>query len=321
MDLLISSGMFAFILAISLVVLTSGRSGRERTRARELLAVVTRDEEAQRAEDLVRVDPRRRANGSAAFAALARLRPLQRLEQNLWQAGLYLHISEMLLIMLLAAGAGLAAGQLVTGDLLLAGAAGAGLGALPLVYVRWRGRRRMRAFTLQLPAALDLMRSSLEAGHTLLRALQVLIEDFGDPLASEFRVVLEQARLGMALPRAFDELVRRVPVEDLRLLVIAIKVQNEVGSALAQILSRLAEIIRARQRLQGQIHAMTSQGRMSGMIVGLLPLFVLAAFSLIQPGYVHVLFYDPVGIKVVKAAVTLDALAFFTIRRILAVDF
>jgi tight adherence protein B len=179
----------------------------------------------------------------------------------------------------------------------------------------------MRAFSLQLPSALDLMCSSLEAGHTLMRALQVLIKDCGDPLASEFRVVLEQARLGMSLPRAFDDLVRRVPVEDLRLLVTAIKVQSEVGSALAQILARLAEIIRARQRLQGQIHAMTPQGRMSGMIVGLLPIFVLGTFSLIQPGYVHVLFYDPIGLKVVKAAVALDAMAFFTIRRILAVEF
>jgi tight adherence protein B len=321
MDLIISSCIFAFILAISLVVLTSGRSGRDRTRIRELLEMVTRDADEQRAIELIRVDPRRRANGSAAFAALARLKPLQRLEQTLWQAGLYLHVSEMLLIMVLATGVGLAAGQLATGDMLLASAAAVGLGALPLLYVRWRGKRRMRAFTLQLPAALDLMRSSLEAGHTLLRALQVLIGDCGDPLASEFRIVLEQARLGMSLPRAFDELVRRVPVEDLRLLVIAIKVQSEVGSALAQLLSRLAEIIRARQNLQGQIHAMTSQGRMSGMVVGLLPLFVLAAFSLIQPNYVHVLFYDPTGIKVVKAAVALDAMAFFTIRRILAVQF
>jgi len=321
MDLLIASGIFAFILAISLVVLTSGRSGRDRAKARELLEVITRDEDEERAEQLIRVDPRRRTEGSAAFAVFARLKPLRRLEQSLWQAGLYLQVSEILLIMALMAGVGMAAGQLVWGDLLLATAAGVGLGALPLVYVRWRGKRRMAAFTMQLPSALDLMRSSLEAGHTLLRALQVLVEDFGDPLASEFRVVLEQARLGMSLSRAFDDLLRRVPVEDLRLLVIAIRVQSEVGSALAQILTRLAEIIRDRQRLQGQIRAMTSQSRMSGMIVGLLPLFVLGAFSLIQPGYVHVLFYDPMGIKVVKAAIVLDALAFFTIRRVLAVDY
>jgi tight adherence protein B len=165
------------------------------------------------------------------------------------------------------------------------------------------------------------MKSSLEAGHTVLRGLQVLVQEFPDPLQSEFRLVLEQTRLGMALPRAFEDLLRRVPEDDLRLLVVAIKVQSEVGSSLAQIIGRLSEIVRTRQQLQGQIHAMTSQGRMSGMIVGLLPIFVLAAFSLVQPGYTDILFHDPTGIKVVKAAIGLDALAFFTIRRILNVQY
>ena len=156
MDLLIASCIFAFIMVISLVVLTSGRRRRARARVGELLEVITREVDEERAQQLIRVDPRRRAGGSAAFAALARLKPLRRLEQSLWQAGLYLHVSEMLLIMLLLTGAGLAAGQLVRGDLLLASATGIGLGALPLVYVRWRGKQRMRAFTLQLPTALDL---------------------------------------------------------------------------------------------------------------------------------------------------------------------
>ncbi len=222
MDFLISTCVFGLILAISLVVLTSGGVGRKRARARELLEELTRDPEEERAQELIRADPRQRRGGALALGALARLKPLRRLEQSLWQAGLYLQASELLLIMVLLAGVGTAACQLVWGDLMLDAAGGIGLGSLPLLYVRWRGKRRMRAFSVQLPAALDLMRSSLEAGHTLLRALQVLIQDFGDPLASEFRVVLEQARLGMSLPRAFDELLRRVPVEDLRLLVIAI---------------------------------------------------------------------------------------------------
>jgi hypothetical protein len=108
-DLLISGGIFAFILTISMIVLSRGRRGRERTRVRELLGEITRDKDDQRAQQLIRVDPRHRAKGSAWFAAITHLKPLQRLEQMLWQAGLYLHISEMLLIMVLAAGAGLAA--------------------------------------------------------------------------------------------------------------------------------------------------------------------------------------------------------------------
>jgi tight adherence protein B len=174
---------------------------------------------------------------------------------------------------------------------------------------------------MQLPFALDLIKSSLEAGHSLMRGLQVLVQEFADPLGGEFRTMLEQTRLGMPLPRAFDDLLARVPEEDLRLLVVAVKVQSEVGSSLAQIVGRLSEIVRTRQRLQSQIRAMTAQSRMSGMIVGLLPIIVLFVFSLIQPSYTHVLFYSPTGIRVVKAAIILDAMAFFTIRRILRIDY
>lgn len=273
------------------------------------------------AQALIRVDPRRRKRQGLAFRSLYALKPFARLEESMWQAGIYLHVSELLLLMVVLAGVGCGLGVLLAGDATLAIASGAAAAFLPLVYVRWRRGRRLRAFLQQLPGALDLMKSSLEAGHTLLRGLQVLVQEFTDPLQSEFRMVLEQTRLGMSLPRAFEDLLRRVPEDDLRLLVVAIKVQSEVGSSLAQIIGRLAEIVRTRQQLAAQIHTMTSQGRMSGTIVGLLPVFVLAIFSLIQPGYTALLFHDPTGIKVVKAAVALDATAFFTIRRILNVQY
>jgi tight adherence protein B len=321
MDFVISSCIFAVVLVAALVVFSSGRRGGDNTRVREMLARVTADSEEDRAGGLVRIDPRRRGGSRSWFAALYALKPFARLEQMMWQAGIYLHVSEMLLLMVVLAAVGYGAAYLALGDVLLAAGAGTGAAVVPIIYVRWQRSRRLRSFSRQLPAALDLMKSSLEAGHTLLRGLQVLVQEFPDPLQSEFRLVLEQTRLGMALPRAFEDLLRRVPEDDLRLLVVAIKVQSEVGSSLAQIIGRLSEIVRTRQQLQGQIHAMTSQGRMSGMIVGLLPIFVLAAFSLVQPGYTDILFHDPTSIKVVKAAIGLDALAFFTIRRILNVEY
>ena len=112
-----------------------------------------------------------------------------------------------------------------------------------------------------------------------------------------------------------------MPEDDLRLLVVAIKVQSEVGSSLAQIIGRLCEIVRTRQRLQQQIRTMTAQSRMSGLVVGLLPAAVLGIFSLVQPGYAQVLFYDHTGILALKLAIALDLMALFTIRKILRVDF
>jgi tight adherence protein B len=165
------------------------------------------------------------------------------------------------------------------------------------------------------------MKSSLEAGHSLNRGLQLTVQEFGDPLGSEFRTVLEQTRIGLPLPRALEDMIKRVPEDDLRLLVVAIKVQNEVGSSLASIVGRLAEIVRTRQRLRLQIRALTAQSRMGGMIVGMLPAIVLGAFSLIQPGYAQTLFTDPTGIKILKAAIILDAAAFIVIRRLLKLKF
>ncbi len=321
MDFLISSGIFAIVLVAALVVLGSGRRDGDRSRAKEMLARVTTDSEDEMAMQLLRADPRRRSRQGLAFSSLYALRPIARLEETLWQAGVYLHVSELMLLMVVLCGVGCGLGVLLTGDAALSVGSGAAAALLPLIYVRWRRGRRLRAFLQQLPGALDLMKSSLEAGHTLMRGLQVLVKEFADPLQSEFRMVLEQTRLGMSLPRAFEDLLHRVPEDDLRLLVVAIKVQSEVGSSLAQIIGRLAEIVRTRQQLAAQIHTMTSQGRMSGAIVGLLPVFVLAIFSLIQPGYTDLLFHDPTGIKVVKVAIALDAMAFFAIRKILNVQY
>jgi tight adherence protein B len=232
-----------------------------------------------------------------------------------------MRLSDLLLIIVLMFGAGVAGGQLLIDDPLIGLAVGAGLATLPVIYIRIRRQRRLKAFAMQLPYALDLLKSSLEAGHSLMRGMQVVVQEFGDPLGSEFRTVLEQTRIGLPLPRALEDLLNRVPEDDLRLLVVAVKVQAEVGSSLAHIIERLSEIVRTRQRLQAQIMALTAQSRLSGMIVGLLPIVMLLAFSVLQPSYTYTLFHDPTGIKLVKVAVGLDVLAFLIIRRLLRANY
>jgi tight adherence protein B len=255
------------------------------------------------------------------LSILWKLNILRKLEENMWQAGIYMRVSEMMLIVLLMFFAGLFLGQALWHDLLFAVGFGFAFGLLPIIYIRFRRTRRMRAFITQLPFALDLMKSSLEAGHSLNRGLQVVVQEFSDPLGSEFRTVLEQTRIGLPLPRALEDMLKRVPEDDLRLLVVAVKVQTDVGSSLAGIVGRLAEIVRTRQRLRLQIRALTAQSRMGGMIVGSLPIVVLAAFSLVQPGYAAVLFTDPTGQKILKTAIILDGLAFITIRRLLKLKY
>jgi len=285
MDLLIATGIFALVLGVGLVIATRGRDDKSRVSA--LLQDATRVPINHLADSLVRTggrQSRRRASNrrEEILELIYRIHLMTRLQEAMWQAGLYMRVSEMLLIIVLMFGFGFTLGKFILQDTILALALGSMMGALPLLYIRIRRKRRMREFTLQLPAALDLIKSSLEAGHSLLRGLQVLVEEFADPMGGEFRTVLEQSRLGMPLTRALEDLLKRMPE---------------------------------------QIRTMTAQSRMSGLVVGFLPAIVLGIFSLVQPGYAKVLFYDPTGVFALKLAIGLDLTAVFTIRRILKVDF
>ena len=272
------------------------------------------------ADDITKTD-RQRLTGREFLSWFYRLNLLQKLEENLWQAGIYARIVDVLLVIMVMFTAGLIAGEAIWGLELLSIAMGAAMASLPIIYIRLRRQRRLKAFAKQLPYALDLIKSSLEAGHTLLRGLQVVVAEFADPISTEFRSAIEQSRLGLPLARSLEEMLKRVPQDDLRLLVVAVRVQAEVGSSLAVIIGRLSEIVRTRQRLQQQIKALTAQSKMSGILVGFLPIVMLGAFSIIQPSYTNTLFYDPSGQKILEVACVLDALAFLSIRKLLKVKY
>ncbi|MGH7880692.1 MAG: type II secretion system F family protein, partial [Candidatus Binataceae bacterium] len=232
-------------------------------------------------------------------------------------AGLQLRLAELLFILAALFVGALALALTLGRDLPVAMLAAAAVGLAPIGFVRWRRARRTRAFLLQLPFALDLIKSSLEAGHSLNRGLQVMVAEFADPLRGEFRTALEQTRIGLPIARALEEMLRRVPEADLRLLVIAVKINHEAGASLARIVGRLAEVVRMRQRVRLQIRALTAQSRLGGYIVGALPIIVLGLFSLIQPAYAESLFTDPAGVRILKLALAMEALAVLTIRQML----
>ena len=315
MDFLMASGIFAIVF-VFVLLLTNSR-GTEVEQQREVARRLTRPPD----EIDINVMRKQRPQEGELFSALYQLNLAHRLEEAMWQAGMYMRVGDMLLIIVLAFGAGLFGGNLFFHDMWFALATAVITALLPLLYIQFRKKRRLKAFAAQLPFALDLIKSSLEAGHSLQRALQVLVSEFADPLGSEFRTVLEQNRIGLPLPRALEDMLKRVPEDDLRLLVVAVRVQTEVGSSLAQIVGRLSEIVRIRQRLRMQIRALTAQSRMGGMVVGCLPVVVLFLFSLIQPGYTDQLFHNPTGQKILKFAIGSDLLALITIRRLLRVNY
>jgi tight adherence protein B len=194
-------------------------------------------------------------------------------------------------------------------------------GAVPALYQRRLRTRQLKLFAEQLPYLIDLLKSALEAGHTLLRALQVAAQNLPKPIANEVRTMVDQVQLGMDIADALEGMFRRVPIEELSFLIAAVRIQHDVGSSLAEILQHVSDSVRSRQRAEHQLRALTAQSRASAIVVSLLPFIVLGAFTLINPSYAHPLLYKPMGIKLLELAIILDTVAFLMMRRLSRVDY
>jgi tight adherence protein B len=193
--------------------------------------------------------------------------------------------------------------------------------ALPLLYLLRRRKQWLKLLSEQMPYLIDLLKSGLESGHTMLRALRMASQNLPEPTSNELRVVVEQVQLGMTLPLALEAMHQRAPIEELGFLVAAVRIQSDVGNSLAEVLQHVSEGMRNRQRAEQQLRALTAQSRASAIIVTLLPFIVLAALALINPGYPGALFYNEVGKMMLKTAVVLDIVAFFVMRRIGRVNY
>ncbi len=198
---------------------------------------------------------------------------------------------------------------------------GVGVASLPLLYLRRKRKQRLKLLAEQLPYLIDLLKSALESGHTMLRALQMAGQNLPEPASSELRLIVEQVQLGMSVPLALEAMYQRAPVEELGFMVAAVRIQIDVGSSLAEIFQHVSAGMRNRQRAEHQLRALTAQSRASAVIVTLLPFIVLAAFSLINPAYSRPLFHNEFGIKMLETAIVLDIIAFFVMRRIARVNF
>jgi tight adherence protein B len=190
----------------------------------------------------------------------------------------------------------------------------------PMVYLKHRGHRRLAAFNSGLPDAIDLMARALRAGHSLSSAIEVLSEQSGAGVATEFNVVFRQQNFGLPLRDALLQMADRVPSKDLRFLVTAMLVQKETGGNLTEILDRTAHVIRERIRIGGEVRVRTAQGRLTGTILSLLPVLMLILSSLLNPEYARILLHDPVGHKLLYVGAGLIVIGSFFIRRIVDIQ-
>lgn len=197
---------------------------------------------------------------------------------------------------------------------LLAMAAGA---VLPMVYLNAKKKKRREAFGTQLGDALMLVANGLRAGFSFEQVLETVAREMPDPISGEFARVNREMKMGMTLESSFNALTERMESTDMRLLTSALLIQRQVGGNLAEILDTICITIQDRIRIKNSIKTMTGQGRISGIIVGVIPVALFFLVSAFNPEYMQMFFDTVIGKVLLGVAVGMELLGFVVIRKMI----
>lgn len=192
-------------------------------------------------------------------------------------------------------------------------------GMMPYLLVANARNKRLLLIEQQLPEMIDLMAHALKAGHAFPGALQMAATEGAEPSAGEFRQVFEEVNFGVSMQHALMNLATRVPITDLRFFVIAVLIQRESGGNLAELLEKISELIRSRLALLGKVRVLSAEGRLSAWILSCLPFFMALLLNIVNPGFMSVLWTDPIGPKIIGIALGMMALGVFVISRIIKI--
>lgn len=208
--------------------------------------------------------------------------------EKIAKADVKLRVSEYLVLIVLAAlGGALLGYYLPKNDSMFMAVIGFVVGSrVPPMYVGRAASRRMNAFDGQLSDTLNLWVNALRSGYSVLQAMEAIATELPAPVSAEFERVVQEVRLGLSVAQALDNMYRRVPSEDLDLVITAVNIQREVGGNLAEVLDNISFTIRERVRIKGEIRTLTAQGRISGTVISLLPVVLAGILYMINPDYV-----------------------------------
>ena len=200
--------------------------------------------------------------------------------------------------------------------LFLGALAGSGMLMLPRAVVRRLRQKRLLAFNTQLVDALVAMSNALRAGFSIQQAFESIVKEGKKPISQEFSVFLQQMRIGVRFEDALRNLEERVGSEDLTLMVRAIEIARQTGGNLTETFDRIAETIRERTRIEGRIRALTAMGRLQGIVVGLIPIFLLVVLTLMDPKMMMSFYGSTTGVMLLCLMVLLEAIGFYVIKKI-----
>jgi len=226
---------------------------------------------------------------------------------------LLLHVAVVVVSGLL--GVFIGGGNIFTGLVFIA------LGVLgPWLFLGFQRNRRAKKFNSQLPDTLQLMSGSLAAGLSLAQSVDTIVNEGTEPMAGEFKRVLVETRLGVTLEDAMEGIVERFDSKDFAWVVMAIKIQRQVGGNLAELLDTVAGTIREREYMKRQVDALAAEGKISAYVIGALPVLFLFYLMLTQPDYINPMFGDPLGWMMLGGGALMLGVGAFWMSRLVKVE-
>lgn len=263
-----------------------------------------------------------KGKGRVVLELLHRLQLQERLRLLIEQAGLRWHVARLIHGCLALFLAGMAAGLTAAPPAYRVYTLVPALmcGSIPILYVVRRRRRRLHKFEEQFPESLEFISRSMRAGHAFSVSLEMVHTEFSEPLAGEFRRTFDEQNLGLPLDLALEKMAERVPSMDVHFFVSAVLLQKRTGGNLAELLDKLASLIRERFKLRGRIRAISAHGRMTGTVLSMIPAGVAAIMFYVNPSYAMFFVDDPLGHKMVAGAVVLQLIGYGVIKKIVSIE-
>ena len=198
-------------------------------------------------------------------------------------------------------------------------AAGIGI-ALPLMFINIQAAKRMKLFEAQFPVALDIFTRGLRAGYPVTSALELLVSEVPDPISSEFGIVVAEMNYGFNLRDALANLARRVRTQDIQMFVVSVAIQSETGGSLAEILEGLSKIIRERAQMVLKVRALSSEGKMTGGLLTILPILTFVVMFASNPSFYLDVADDPIFMPGVIAVLMMYTIGILLMRKMISIE-
>lgn len=312
--------VFFVLFALVLLVISLGQKLIETERKKKVTGALRTSERLEEAPETSILTDAETSGRGAKTSFLTELPLFKRLDAKIRQAGLEWSVGRLLAMMAIAAIVGALLGTRVTVPFyreFAMAALACSLGLLPYLYVRVKRSKRMAAFEEQFPDALDFLARSMRAGHAFSVSLEMMAEESPDPTGVEFRKLFHEQNLGAPIEVAMQNLAKRVPLLDVRFFVSAVLLQKETGGNLAEILTKLAYVIRERFRLKGQVRAASAHGRITATVLSVMPIITMLGLMIVAPNYLKVLAEDPDGKWLIMGAIAAMLVGFYWMKRII----